>query len=282
MATSSAMLSIESFYQYSMCNRDMLDSLGDFYNICKDHETQQHQRHNNKHNKHTTNHTNVDNVDWKKQEATNWLTTNKKNRDDDEKLYAKIRSILNKLSDDNFDVLINEIKGMEINDSEHLDKLAEFIFSKALDEPKFCVRYAKLAYDFAYYQPYNNGVLSFRAMIIRRCQITFNDLFNKSKEKAKGCMMFIAELYNYDLLPTNIIVYCFNDLCKLVDDKVRENSVEFIFTFMKTVGENLWKKSNNDSKILFEKFELLLKNNSLSNKEKFCLMDTIDLKKKYV
>lgn len=280
MATTSAMLSIESFYQYSACNVEMLDSLGEFYNICRDYEMQ-HQRHNNKHNNHNK-HVNTDNVDWKKQEATNWLTTNKKNRDDDEKLYAKIRSILNKLSDENFDTLINEIKKMDINDSDHLDKLAEFIFCKALDEPKFCVRYAKLAYDFAYYQPYNNDNLSFRAMIIRRCQITFNDLFNKTKEKAKGCMMFIAELYNYDLLPTNIIVYCFNDLCKLVDGKIRESSVEFILIFMKTLGENLWKKSNNDAKALFEKFELLLKNTGLSNKEKFCIMDTIDLKKKYV
>ena len=275
MTTVSSQLSVESFYQYRDSNMNMLEELIDFYNTCKN--AQLTQKHNN------TQKNNMDSNDWKRHDPNNMLTTIKRNRDDDEILFAKMRSILNKLSDDNFLILVEEIKKLEINETQYLDKLAEFIFTKALDEPKFCIRYAKLAYEFASCKDYNTPTLSFRKLTIKRCQIKFAELPKANRENAKGCMMFIGELYNYNLIPIKIIMYCFGELMKQNGGQsfTSEYSIECIFMFMKVIGERLWILHNDESVQLFEKFSVLLKNDKLSNKEKFCVMDIIDLKKKY-
>jgi hypothetical protein len=102
----SSELSIDDFYGYKIHNMDVLPELEDFYKYCCSLNT----------NKNTIKVTADSNNEWKKHEAKNWLTENKKNRDDDEKLYSSLRSILNKLSDDNFNVLIDEIKKLNINE----------------------------------------------------------------------------------------------------------------------------------------------------------------------
>jgi hypothetical protein len=301
----SSQLSIEQFLLYRSNNLDMLDELVEFYELCKNvqppkqnnvhqHQNQhQHQNHNQHHNQHQNqnqnpnqNHSRNADTDneWTRREAVNWLTENKRNRDEDEKLYAQIRSVLNKLSEDNFDVLVAEIKKLNINDEQHLDKLSEVIFMKALIEPKYCIRYAKLAYDFACYKPYNNDNLSFRRSTINRCQIMFNDLTTTTKEKAKGCMTFIGELYNCDLLPNTIICYCFNELMAMHEKRTDDMEVSLtdcIYVFMKVLGGKFWKNNNKDAKLIFTKLETLMNSGRLSNREKFSLMDTIDLKKKY-
>jgi hypothetical protein len=155
---------------------------------------------------------------------------------------------------------------------------------KALVEPKFCGRYAKLAYEFACYKPFNTELLSFRKSTITRCQIMFSDLGNTTKEKAKGCITFIGELYNCDLLPNSIIWHCFNGLISMHEKKTEEIEVSFtdcIYMFMKVLGERFWKNNNANAKIIFGKLETLMNTGKLTNREKFSLMDTIDLKKKY-
>lgn len=277
--TLSSALSVEQFMLYKNHNLEMLDELVEFYEQFKN---TQPTNQNNTNNNYTRNADTDD--EWKRHEARNWLTENKRNRDDDEKLYAQIRSILNKLSDDNFYSLVEEIKKLNINDEQHLDKLSEVIFMKALIEPKFCVRYAKLAYEFACYKPYNDDKLSFRKSTITRCQMMFNDLSTTSKEKAKGCMTFIGELYNCDLLPNTIICYCFNELISMNEKRTEgaeANFIECIYVFMKVLGEKFWKNDNNKAKFIFTQLETLIKNGKLSNREKFSLMDTTDLKKKY-
>jgi translation initiation factor 4G len=273
--TMSSELNIDNFLLYKGCNQEMPEALNEFYELCKSLQQPQKQQKN-------LIKLNADNdIEWKRHEAKNWLTENKKNRDDDEKLYSQIRSILNKLSDDNFIVLVEEIKKLDINDEQHLSKLSEFIFNKALDEPKFCVRYAKLAVEFTKYEPYNNEVICFRTSIVKRCQIMFNEIKEAPKDKAKGCVSFIGELYNYNLLPTNIINYCFNELIVMRENTIFDKIVECIFTLMKISGNKFWANNKQDANIIFNKIDLLIKEGNLSNKDKFSLMDTLDLKKKY-
>ncbi len=273
--TMSSDLSIDKFMLYKGCNQEMPQELNEFYEFCKSLQQPTKQVKN-------LVKLNADNdSEWKRHEAKNWLTENKKNRDDDEKLYSQIRSILNKLSDDNFNVLVEEIKKLAINDEQHLGKLSEFIFNKALDEPKFCIRYAKLAFEFAKYEPYNNGVISFRTSIVQRCQIMFTDIKDAPKDKAKGCVNFIGELYNCNLLPNKIIYYCFSELLSMHESNIFEKIIECVSTLMKISGEKFWVNNNHDAVILFDKIDLLIKKGKLCNKDKFGLMDTLDLKKKY-
>jgi translation initiation factor 4G len=276
--TMSSELSIDNFLLYKGCNQEMPNELIEFYELCKSLQPPQQQ---NRQASNLTKLNAVNDIEWKRHEAKNWLTENKKNRDEDEKLYSQVRSILNKLSDDNFDVLVEEIKKLAISDEIHLSKLSEFIFNKALDEPKFCVRYAKLAVEFTKYEPYNNDIMCFRTSIVKRCQIMFNEIKEAPKDKAKGCVSFIGELYNYNLLPNNIINYCFNELIIMCENTIMDKIIECIFTLMKISGGKFCMNNKQDSNIIFDKINLLVKEGNLCNKDKFSLMDTLDLKKKY-
>ena len=78
---------------------------------------------------------------------TNWILNDKNNQNEDEKLYSATRGILNKLSDSNFNELVEEIINLKIKKSEHLSNLIELIFKKAIVEIKFNSIYGKLCYE---------------------------------------------------------------------------------------------------------------------------------------
>lgn len=271
-------LSIDNFLQYRHANMDMYYGIIDFYNIVKDVPIPKQNNSNGLIAR------NADTDDeWKRHEARNWLTENKRNRDDDEKLYSQMRSILNKLSDDNFIVLVEEIKKLNLTDVQYVDKLSEFVFNKALIEPKFCVSYAKLAYEFACYKPYNINGVCFRTFIIKRCQILFNELLQIPKDKAKCGMCFIGELYNCDLLPNSIMLYCLKELINMQAGKQDDGTtiVECMLVFVRTTGMKLLKNCNKEIKEFSDKIDTLTKTGKMSNREKFALMDITDLIKKY-
>jgi hypothetical protein len=140
-----------------------------------------------------------------------------------------------------------------------LNKLSEFIFNKALDEPKFCIRYAKLAYEFAKYEPYNNEKMCFRTLIVKRCQITFSEIPTVNKDKAKGCVNFIGELYNNNLLPNKIICYCFDELINMGMNNNWEKIIEAIFVLMKISGEKFISNNKIDAANFFNKIDNIIK-----------------------
>ncbi|QKF93752.1 eukaryotic initiation factor 4g [Fadolivirus algeromassiliense] len=270
-------ISIDEFMRFKLPNQEMLPELVEYYNT-------------NKHRFLKTGNTG----NWRKfdQKAENWLVANKFKQNDDEKLYSQFRSILNKLSDSNFNSLADELTKLEIGKSEHLAKLAEFIFNKAIIETKFASMYAKLSKELSGYSvKENDKQVFFRELLISRCQTMFNECSsyepsvpNKTlitKEIAVGCMVFIGELYNMDLLTTKIINSCF----LLLIVKINQNKpfiIDSICALMKTVGTVFSKKANAESKVVFEKLEAFITNKEktqLCNKDKFALMDLFDLKK---
>lgn len=275
-------LSFDDFLKYKLLNGDMLPDLVDFYN-------------NNKQKFNRNNNANQNPSGWRKFEQKpndNWLITNKFKQNDEEKLYSTIRGILNKLSDSNFNTLANELTSVQIEKSEHLSKLTEFIFNKAIIEPKFANMYAKLSKELTGYSIEDEDkVYYFREMLIGRCQIMFNECVSMdseepktiskplvTKETAVGCMTFIGELYLCDLLTNKIINSCF--LLLLI--KVGQNKshiIEGICTLMKVCGKMFTAKCPNDSKVIFDKIEKLIVANTLQNKDKYALMDVMDLRK---
>lgn len=61
-----------------------------------------------------------------------------------DELYKKVRSILNKLTFDNFDVLLDQLKKLNIDTMDTLNGVILLVFDKAIDEPKFSRAYAQL------------------------------------------------------------------------------------------------------------------------------------------
>lgn len=267
---------IEEFIKYKSLNKSILPELIDF---CNTQKRSSNTHYNNHHNHHHNN-------NWRKPEplGENWILASKLKQTDDEKLYSNIRSLLNKLSDSNFDVLISELMALDISKSEHLIKLVEFLFIKALTEPKFGYMYAKLAKGLVNFSiKEQDNVFCFRELLIRKCQMMFNDCVsfdtvntNITKERAMGCMSFIGELYLCDLLNNKIINSCF--LLMLIKvDNTKPYLIEFISTLMKVVSKTFIIKCPNESKIVFEKIQKIIDSGDFLSKEKFTLMDIMDL-----
>ena len=53
----------------------------------------------------------------------------------------------------------------------------------------------------------------------------FTDIKDAPKDKAKGCVNFIGELYNCNLLPNKIIYYCFNELLSMHESNIFEKII---------------------------------------------------------
>jgi len=272
--SASPQLTLDVLMAHKLQNRDMLPEIATYYT-------------NNKHN------IMKKNTQWRKIETKqedNWLVNKKFNQTEDDKLYAQFRSILNKLSGSNFNELAQELTAVEISRQEHLAKLAEFIFDKAIIEPKFSVMYAKLAKEIAgYCIKENDKMVYFRELLINKCQSMFNECISFdpaiqgkkiiTKEMAVGCMTFIGELYNHELLTAKIINSCFLLLLMRAEQN-KSFVIDSINTLMKVSGSVFNSKSRQEVIVIFEKVNALIKSNKLPNKEKFALMDLIDLKNK--
>ena len=131
--------------------------------------------------------------------------------------------------------------------------------------------------------------INFRELLINRCQMMFNECisFNPStdskftitKDTSSGCMTFIGELYNCGLLTNKIINSCLLLLLmRLKQDKTY--IINNISILLKIVGGNFSKQCPDNSEFIFNKIDALINSGTLSYKEKFALMDLVDLKEK--
>ena len=267
-------VTLDQLLSYKTMNAELLPELLEFYNNNKNKFVKKQQQ-----------------TPWRKIEVVhedNWLVAKKFNQSDDDKLYSQYRSILNKLSESNFNDLAKELTSLEINRQEHLIKLAELIFNKAIIEPKFSIMYAKLSKELASYCIKENDKVSyFRELLINRCQLMFNDCIsyepdvpNKTvitKEMAIGCMTFIGELYNHELLTNTIINSCFLHLLVRAEQK-KVYITDCIFSLMKITGNNFNIKCKNEIKIVFEKIDKLIKSTKLPMRDICILSNLMDIK----
>ncbi|EDW10932.2 uncharacterized protein Dmoj_GI14106, isoform C [Drosophila mojavensis] len=63
-----------------------------------------------------------------------------------DELVRKVRGILNKLTPERFDTLVEEIIKLKIDTPEKMDEVIVLVFEKAIDEPNFSVSYARLCH----------------------------------------------------------------------------------------------------------------------------------------
>lgn len=61
-----------------------------------------------------------------------------------QELYKQFRGILNKLTPQKFDTLIEKVKNLEINNQKRLEGVIDLVFEKAIDEPNFSKAYAAM------------------------------------------------------------------------------------------------------------------------------------------
>lgn len=218
-------------------------------------------------------------------QPTNWLLNKKLNQNEDDKLYSQFTSLLNKLSESNINDLTQELQSFNIVKKEQLNKLAELILNKAILEKKFNNIYAKLTKQLSNYNVKDNDeTIYLKTLVINKCQNMFNNTISESpqlklnKDMCNGCLRFIGELYNIDMLTVKVINTCIIILVQKINTTIKSEFIEYLCTLIKTCGKYFCKRSKQDGIVVFNKIDSILSEKKLENRDKFSLMDIIDMK----
>ena len=138
----------------------------------------------------------------------------KKVKSDENKDIKTIKGILNKLSPENHEIMIEETKKLHYSDPNVID----IIFNKAVSEPFYSDLYAK----------YCEKLQDLHILLIEMCETQFK------LKKHKNLCQFIGELYKRSLIYKQ-------DLLKFVsslEEDLNENNLEILCTLIITVGAN--------------------------------------------
>jgi len=255
-------------------------------------------------------------------EAENaWKPTPKKDvkdADDVEVLCKKIRSILNKLCPQKFDVLVGQFNDLVTDTEEKLTRAMHLVFEKAVDEPSFSVAYARMCLSLGKKNVVGeNGTINFRALLLKRCQEEFQkdymeDLdrneytaniakaetedekkaitaeFEASEMKLRrrslGNIRFIGELYKIKMLNGRIMHECIRKLLVQTD----EESLECLCRLVTTVGALLEEETNtmiakgtpgfSNLDEYFTNMDKIIKEKKTSSRVRFLMQDVIELR----
>ncbi|XP_063706993.1 eukaryotic translation initiation factor 4 gamma 1-like isoform X2 [Culicoides brevitarsis] len=240
-------------------------------------------------------------------------TRSKEEKETDE-LYKKFRSVMNKLTPENFDILLNEMMSTEIDTEERLKGCIKLVFEKAIAEPNYSTIYAKVCKRLSAVQinaPSSSAKkVTFRVMLLNQCQAEFekhkdetsgqtikNEEIEKETDEVKrkelkeqqeeeafkirrravGTVRFIGELYKIEMLNDKIMLNCVS----LLLDNGDEDSLECLCKLLTTIGLRMEAKE----KVLENTFKKL---NEIGDKKskvqvssriRFAVKDVIDLRK---
>lgn len=213
-----------------------------------------------------------------------------------ENLLRNVRAILNKLTPQNYNILLEQFKGLKIDMKIRLSRVIDLIFDKAVREPSFVVQYAGFCSELIHIkvmEKNENGdtvEVKFKNLLIEKCQETFfremySDVENynerlkeieecedekkkkeledvldddkrHSRKRSIGNIKLIAELYKLNMLNAKIMFACFMNLLK----HQHEEYIECLCALITNIGLDLTnaikKSKSNDS---MENFDSIFK-----------------------
>lgn len=110
-------------------------------------------------------------------------------KDEAAELYKQVRSILNKLTAQNFAILSEQFQNLQIDTKEKLVEVINLVFNKAVNEPNFSEGYAKLSQYLSHCSKQIDSSSDerayFKRTLINKCQIEFEQhVANKSATEA--------------------------------------------------------------------------------------------------
>lgn len=227
---------------------------------------------------------------WKRH-TSNWIVKKKLNQDDNDKLNSNFKSILNKISDNNFDEISQELLSLDITTSYNLEQLVELIFLKAIREDKYSDVYVKLCT-----MMYNKYVIDedekktyFRVLLLTKCQETFvSSIKSESELELKnfglknkldflGLLKLIGGLYNLHLITNSIIYDCLVTLTVKVNE-IKWYSIDGLCTLLRCVKDEFSRScpGNYDKITKFLK-DLIKDKKKIKAKDRFAIMDVLEI-----
>ncbi|UJR37779.1 hypothetical protein I4U23_030471 [Adineta vaga] len=237
--------------------------------------------------------------------------------DANNKFLREVRLILNKLTPQTRTKLVEQLEKLELDRYERLEGMIDIIFSKAVEEPKYCFMYAELCDSFKKKQvtvPNENGettTFSFRQILISRCQKGFEndyrqdinydqrkiavdaitdeklqkeeaenleEALNKAKRRNFGNILFIGELFKLNMLTENIMYSCME---YLLEDKTDEENLECLCRLLRTIGKTFDdKKSANVKKLekTYTELNEIVEQRQTSARIRFMIQDLLELR----
>ena len=220
----------------------------------------------------------------------------------------QLRAILNKLTPQNFNRLLEQVKAVNIDNAITLSGVVSQIFKKALMEPIFCEMYADFCSHLAYQLPdlsVDNEKITFKRLLLNKCQEEFErgereqeeankvdeaegevKLSNEERKQRRikarrhmsGNIIFIGELYKKKMLSERIMHECIKKLPGLSQDPDEED-VEAMCKLMSSIGEMIDHPTTKERMdVYFGRLKILSNNMNLSSRVRFMLKDVIDLR----
>ncbi|XP_064550042.1 uncharacterized protein eIF4G2 [Drosophila montana] len=191
--------------------------------------------------------------------------------DDMEGVLKKVRGILNKLTPDNFDVLLKEMSSIKMDTQGKMTNVMLLIFEKTISEPNFAPTYARFCKVLFHEIKAENKSL-FTSSLITRIQHEFESNVNDANAKAKklqptqerinacteaakktelraemedleyqfrrrawGTVRFIGELFKLQSLTSDRVLHCIESLL----EHGCEEKLEYMCKLLTTVGHLL-------------------------------------------
>lgn len=227
-----------------------------------------------------------------------WLNKarNNQGQGEDDMLYTRFRSTLNKVTEQNVKMVAQEMLDMPIKTQEHLINLINFIFEKVKSESKFANTYAALV-TFLYYLKVtdDNGTEhSFNKLFHNKCKKMFDTCISYNveleqqytsietnigqtefnfKDQVISCINFIATLYNFKILNNDIVNSCLTSIFNAVAAN-KAYSVHILVSFIKIISKRY---HENATKIveLYNQLEALENTKTMSVRDKIYISDTL-------
>ena len=210
----------------------------------------------------------------------------KKQADEHEKKSREIRSILNKLTDRNFEKLLIELTSFQY-DQQLLGNLTNFIFERAtaMNFPKL---YSKLCQALRANFKEKNISSIFRKSIVEKCRECFynedtpmeNDKLMEAEFKRRrrliGNIKFIALLHQAKMIKSEIMFECFEVL--LEPKSLSDETLETCITLFKDTCPILIGRFPEDIHKYYEKMVGFLTSTLFSRRIIFMIHDLIDVK----
>ncbi len=226
-----------------------------------------------------------------------------------EKVFRTVKGILNKLTPEKYDVLLEQMMQAGISSAEILQGAISFIFDKAALERNFCSMYAQLCVNLSKELPEfpseqaGEKPVTFRRVLLNTCleefevadalrgeikQMTKPEQVRGRADKEKlvklrtlGNIKLIGELFKQKMLPEKIVHACIQELLGSdTKSAPAEENVEALCQLFSTVGKRL--EESAQSGVAFDNYFARLKefsgSKALPVQIKFMVWDILDLR----